>query len=56
MKKGKADTGPNQTMKRLTFDIPADVHRRLKIHSAESRTPIRILILEWIQQHLPKPK
>jgi hypothetical protein len=43
-------------MQRLTFDIPSDVHMRLKLLAVESGKPMRVLILDWIKEHLSKPR
>ena len=41
-------------MTRLTFDVPQDLHRRLKILAATSGKTMRELVLEWIESHVQK--
>jgi predicted DNA-binding protein len=43
-----------QEMTRMTFDVPKDLHRRLKILSVNSGKTMRELILEWIRQHIDR--
>lgn len=43
-------------MQRLTFDIPSDIHLKLKLLAVESGKPMRVLILDWIKEHLTKSK
>ena len=39
---------------RLTFDMPRDLHRRLRIHAINTGKSMRELILDWIRQQLEK--
>lgn len=44
-----------QQVKRLTLDLPADVHRTLKIRSAELEVPMAELLRELIVEALENP-
>jgi predicted DNA-binding protein len=47
---------PKETemLARLTFDVPQDLHRRLKILAINSGKTMRELILEWIKAQLER--
>jgi predicted HicB family RNase H-like nuclease len=57
-----ADTWVNQadrddsskSMKRLTIDIPKELHKRLKIAAASWNKGMADLVREWIRQGLEK--
>jgi hypothetical protein len=46
---------PEDRVKRLTLDLPADVHRALKIRSAELEVPMVELLRRLIGQALKEP-
>ncbi|MEO9593501.1 hypothetical protein [Rhodopirellula bahusiensis] len=48
----KADTATSEKTKRLTVDIDADLHRRLRLHSVQNDVPIANLVRQLIGQHL----
>lgn len=41
------------TMKRLTFDIPEDLHRRVKIGAARDGLHVTDVIREFLEQRFP---
>ena len=43
-----------EPMKRLTIDIPEDLHRRLKITAASQDMRMADLVREWIRKGLEK--
>ena len=45
-----------QQVKRLTLDLPADLHRTLKIRSAELDVPMAELLRELILEALANPR
>lgn len=40
-------------MKRMTFDLEPDIHRRLKLLAVESGKAMRDIIVAWIRANLP---
>jgi hypothetical protein len=48
------DGDSTEPMKRLTIDIPEDLHRRLKISAASQDRRMVDLVREWIRQGLEK--
>ncbi len=42
----------SKSMKRLTIDIPADLHRRLKLLAASQGVNMADLVRGWIQEGL----
>ena len=44
----------SEPMKRLTIDIPGDMHKRLKITAASQNKGMADLVREWIRQGLEK--
>jgi hypothetical protein len=40
-------------MKRLTFDIPADLHRRMKLTCVEQDRDMAEVLRELIEKHFP---
>ena len=48
-------TPPVETTKRLTLDLSAQLHRRLKVRSAELDVPMAELLRELIADALKKP-
>lgn len=46
---------PGQPMKRLTLDLPTDVHRTLKMRSVELDIPMAELLRELIDDVLADP-
>ncbi len=42
----------SKTIKRLTLDMPASLHRRLKIKALEDDVPMAEMVREWIEQRL----
>lgn len=42
----------SESMKRLTIDIPADLHRRLKLLAASQGVNMADLVRGWIQEGL----
>lgn len=49
-----APTAPGQT-KRLTVDLPADLHRALKIHAASQGVQMVELVRQWIRAGVEDP-
>ena len=43
-------TGVPEGMKRLTIDIPEDLHRELKVTAAMNGTKMADMVREWIEQ------
>jgi hypothetical protein len=43
-------------LKRLTIDIPDDLHRRLKSHCAAQGTTIAVLVRGYLERKFPDPK
>lgn len=43
-----------EMLARLTFDVPQDLHRRLKILAINSGKTMRELILEWIRAQVDR--
>jgi predicted DNA-binding protein len=41
-------------MTRLTFDVPTELHRKLKVLAANTGKTMRELILEWVKQHIDR--
>lgn len=46
---------PGTRVKRLTVDLPAELHRALKVRSAELDVPMAELLRELIDEALRKP-
>jgi hypothetical protein len=46
-------TAPKVPMKRLTFDIPADLHRRMKLACVEQDRDMAEVLRELIEQRFP---
>ncbi|HIJ30882.1 MAG: hypothetical protein HOK37_10680 [Gammaproteobacteria bacterium] len=42
----------SKSIKRLTLDMPASLHRRLKIKAIENDAPMAEMVREWIEQRL----
>lgn len=42
----------SKIIKRLTLDMPASLHRRLKIKAIENDVPMAEMVREWIEQRL----
>lgn len=43
----------NETMKRLTIDVSASLHRRIKIHCAQREIKIADEVRRLLEQHFP---
>lgn len=43
----------NETMKRLTIDVSANLHRRIKIHCAQREIKIADEVRRLLEQHFP---
>lgn len=50
-----AASPPRQQVKRLTLDLPMDVHRTLKLRSVELDMPMAELLRELIAEALADP-
>jgi len=48
----KKQSDDSKTIKRLTLDMPASLHRRLKIKALEDDVPMAEMVREWIEQRL----
>jgi hypothetical protein len=51
----RAAPTPDERIKRLTLDLPADVHKALKVCSAELEVPMVELLRRLIEQALKDP-
>jgi predicted DNA-binding protein len=51
---GKRKYGKDQIMKRLTLDVPEDLHRRLKVLAAKTGKSMLELVLEWVEQQIDR--
>lgn len=45
---------PEVSMKRLTIDLPEDLHRELKIHAARQGVKMADLVRDWVRQGVNK--
>jgi hypothetical protein len=54
LKGGKAETQKDASTetKRLTIDLPADLHRRFKIRAATDGTSMVDLVRDWIEGYV----
>jgi hypothetical protein len=46
-----ASSGSAPKMKRLTFDIPAPLHKAIKARAVEEERPMNAILIEVLQQH-----
>ena len=48
----KTTASDSRAIKRLTLDMPASLHRRLKIKAIENDVAMAEMIREWIEQRM----
>lgn len=41
--------------RRLTLDISADLHRKIKVHAAQSERPMGDVVRQVLEQHFADP-
>ena len=44
----------DQPMKRLTVNVPEDVHRRLKVHATSEGTQMSEIVLKLVNEYLDR--
>lgn len=44
---------PSPRMKRLTFDIPADLHKRIRLSCVEKEVDMAVELRRILQEHFP---
>lgn len=49
----RTETVRTETMKRLTIDVSASLHRRIKIHCAQREIKIADEVRRLLEQHFP---
>ncbi len=47
--------GTEKSLSRLTIDLPAETHRKLKVAAAAQGTSMKELVLAWIRTGLATP-